>query len=119
MNLDNADEMWTDSRGNRWIKTSVDKSDQHFLNTVKKKWMEASDDDILKAKKIVLDVFGDNTSVSGRPCNDFIHMFNSNNNYFVQTDIDKEPILLKYEGVCDMHMNTSVKFEEIQIYINI
>ena len=46
MNLDNADEMWTDSRGNRWIKTSVDKSDQHFLNTVKKNWMEASDDDI-------------------------------------------------------------------------
>ena len=119
MNLDNADEMWTDSRGNRWIKTSVDKTDQHFLNTVKKNWMEVSDDDILKAKKIVLDVFGDNTSVSGIPCNDFIHMYNSNNNYFVQTDIDKEPILLKYEGVCDMHMNPTLTFEEMQMFINI
>ena len=50
MNLDNADEMWTDARGNRWIKTSIDKTDQHFLNTVRKNWMEVSDDDILKAK---------------------------------------------------------------------
>ena len=56
MNLDNADEMWTDVRGNRWIKTSVDKTDQHFLNTVRKNWMEVSDDDILKAKKTTPDV---------------------------------------------------------------
>ena len=117
MNLDNAYEMWNDSRGNRWIKTSVDKTDQHFLNTVRKNWIEVNDDDILKAKKIVLNVFGDNAFVKGTPYSDFIHMFNSKYNYFVQTDINKEPILLKYEGECDMYINRGVKFEEMQMFI--
>jgi len=98
MNLNNVDDIWYDNRGNRWIKASVDKSDQYFLNTVRKNWMEVSDDDIFKAKKIVLSVFGDNAYVNGTPYSDFIHMFNSENNYFVQTNISKEPILLKYEG---------------------
>lgn len=117
MNIDNTFEVWNDSRGNRWIKTNVDKTDQHFLNTVRKNWIEVSDDDILKAKKIVLNVFGDNAFVKGTPYSDFIHMFNSKYNYFVQTDINKEPILLKYEGECDMYINNGVKFEEMQMFI--
>lgn len=117
MNLDNIDKMWTDNRGNRWIKASVDKSDQHFINTVRKNWMEVSDDDILKTKKIVLDAFGDNHNVSGSPYSNFIHMFNSNNNYFVLTDINKEPTVLKYEGECDMNLNSNITFEEMQMFI--
>lgn len=117
MNLDNIDKIWTDFRGNRWIKTSIDKSDQHFLNTVRKNWIEASDDDICKAKQIVLNVFNDKNIVKGLPYIDFIHMFNSDNNYFVLTDIYKDPIVLKYEGVCEMHLNSNITFEEMQMFI--
>ena len=113
----NLDKVLTDYRGNRWIQTSVKKSDQNFLNTVRKNWTEVSDDDIFKAKKIVLNAFKDNASVRGSPYIDFIHMFNSENNYFIQTNIYKEPTVLKYEGECDMHLSYNTTYEELLQFI--
>lgn len=115
--MNNINKIWTDYRGNRWIKATIDKSDQHFLNTVRKNWMDVSDEDIYKAKQIVLEVFNDKSNVKGSPYSDFIHLFNSNNNYFVLTDIYKEPTVLKYECEYDMHLNPNINFEEMQISI--
>lgn len=111
------DKTWYDSRGNKWIQMKYDKNEQIFLNNVRKNWMKVSDDEIAKSKQIVLNIFGDINEVKGAPYVDFIHMFNSKNNYFVLTDINEEPIVLKYEGECDMHLNNNIKFDEILMFI--
>lgn len=108
---------WKDDRGNYWTKKTFEKSDQHFLNTIRKNWETVSDDDILAAKKIVLNIYSDNYNIRGHPCFDFIYMFNDSNHYFVSTDINKEPTILKYEAECDMHLNPNTSFDELSMFI--
>lgn len=117
MNNNNIIKIWNDFRGNKCIQMKFDKNEQKFLNNVRNNWMKVSDDEIAKSKQIILDIFGDINEVKGTPYVDFIHLFNSNNNYFVLTDIYKDPIVLKYEGECDMHLNPNISFEEMQMFI--
>jgi hypothetical protein len=44
-------------------------------------------------------------------------MFNDNNNYFVLTDTNKEPIVIKCAGESDWHFNDNMKFDELLIII--
>lgn len=118
MNLDNIDKITIDNRGNRWIKTSIDKDDQKFVNEIIDEWATTSDENIDKVKKIILNSFGENHKIRGTTYKDFIYMFTNDscNHYFLQTG-NKEPILYKYEGECDIMFTDNTTLDDILITI--
>tara|TARA_B110000858_G_scaffold8852_1_gene9411 strand:+ start:1955 stop:2299 length:345 start_codon:yes stop_codon:yes gene_type:complete len=113
----NNDNVWIDHRGNKWIKSVIIKKEQYLLNTIRKNWMSVTDEDICLAKKMVLDVFGENNEVRGMPCKDFLYMFDDKNHYFVNTDTNKEPLVYKYEGECDMSFSDNANFDDLMIFM--
>ena len=114
MNMENIDNITIDKRGNRLIKTSIDKDDHKFVNEVIDEWATTSDENIDKVKKIILNSFGENHQIRGMPSNDFIYMCTSDNcnHYFLQTG-NKEPILYKYEGECDIMFTDNRTLDDI------
>jgi len=119
MNMENIDNITIDNRGNRWIKTSIDKDEQKIVNEIKEEWETTSDENIDKVKKIILNSFGENHLIRGLPCHDFIYMFSNDNcnHYFLLTDINKQPLLYKYEGECEMMFCDNITFDELLIFI--
>jgi hypothetical protein len=118
MNMENIDNITIDNRGNRWIKTSIDKDEQKIVNEIVNEWATTSDENIDKVKKIILNNFGENHQIRGMPSNDFIYMCTSDNcnHYFLQTG-NKDPIIYKYEGECDIIFTDSTTLDDILITI--
>ena len=116
INFEDMDSIHVDTRGHRWIQTSMSNAEREFLEKVRKDWIAVSDDDILQSKKKVTGFFGDNTDgIKGLPCKNFIYMFSNDNinHYFACTDENLEPIVIKCEGECVMHCNENAEFDLI------
>lgn len=116
INFEDMDSIRVDTRGHRWIQTSMSNTDRDFLEKVRKDWLAVSDDDIIESKKKITGFFGDNTDgIKGLPCKNFIYMFSNDNinHYFACTDENLEPIIIKCEGECQMHFNQNAEFDLI------
>lgn len=115
-NLANSHSNIVDARGGQWIQKSMSKIDMEFLEQVRKDWLHVSDNEIIKSKKKITQFFGDNINdIRGYPCKNFIYMFSNNNinHYFACTDENLDPIVIKYQGICDMHFNENTDFDLI------
>tara|TARA_B110001450_G_scaffold175648_1_gene164002 strand:+ start:6235 stop:6624 length:390 start_codon:yes stop_codon:yes gene_type:complete len=116
INFEDMDSIKVNNRGHRWIQTSISNTDKEFLEKVRKDWTDVSDDEIIKSKKIITELFGDNTDgIKGLPCKNFIYMFSDDNinHYFACTDENLKPLVIKCEGECDMYFSQSADFDLI------
>ena len=104
-----------DLRGNVWIETKLGNEEIQFLEFIRASWMDVSDQDIAKAKKLISGDKDHKNTKKYKLCGfvDFIYTFSPTEHFFVCTTGREAGKMLSYYAEADFSFPEKAKFDTV------